>query len=76
MCLNNSQNVANLLLLVFSHVGIKITESFVVVFSNLLQGSRVFISQLTTKIKTLLKFFTNCRLLENVKVLYLILVAL
>ena len=64
MCVNNSQNVANFLLLVFSHVGMKITESFAF-FSNLLQGSRVFISQLTTKIETLLKFFTNCRLLEK-----------
>ena len=74
MCLNNSQNVANLLLLVFSHVGIKITESFAF-FSNLLQGSQVFISQLTTKVKTLLKFFTNRRLIEKLKLLYLILEA-
>ena len=61
MCLNSSQNVANLLLLVFSHVGMKITESFAF-FSNLLQGSRVFINQLTTEVKTL-------------ELLYLILVA-
>ena len=74
MCLNNSQNVANLLLLVFSHEGIKITESFAF-FPNLLQGSRVFISQRTTKIKTLLKFFTNRRLIEKLRLLYLILVA-
>ena len=74
MCLNNSQNVANLMLLVFSHVGIKITESFAFFF-NLLQGSRVFISQRTTKIKTLLKFFMNRRLIEKLRLLYLILVA-
>ena len=69
MCLNNSQNVANLLLLVFSHVGMKITESFVFFFfSNLLQGSRVFISQLPTKIKTI-KIFHESQINRKVKAL-------
>ena len=67
MCLNNSQNVANLLLLVFSHVGMKITESSAF-FSNLLQGSRVFINQLTTKIKTI-KIFHESQINRKVKAL-------
>ena len=87
MCLNNSQNVGNLPLIVFSHVVVKMTESFaantVSHFRCPKQGKKnqscfegVFITQLPTERKSLLNFFANRRSIEKLKVLYLIPVAI
>ena len=68
MCLNNNQNVGNLLLFVLSHGGVKMTGSFAAVFVVQKLGKKnqscckeVFVCQLHTKLDGRLKFVMNGR---------------
>ena len=68
MCLNNSQNVANLLLLVFSHVGMKITESSAFFFKFVARESS-FHKSTDYENKDFIKIFHESQINREVKAL-------
>ena len=67
MCLNNSQNVSNLLLLVFSHEGIKITESCF--FFKFVARESSFHKSTDYKNKDFIKIFHESQINRKVKAL-------